>query len=132
MSINIAEHCQSHKKIILAFPHAANVLEGRGIMKTIIFAVVFVGLMSAQFYGAAAPQVGQVYRWESDTPFGYSAVVPKTQLTVIEVYGSGVKLKDATGNEYTINNSMFQQYLGLQMLVSATPKKRATDDKSSR
>ena len=88
-------------------------------MKTIIFAVVFVGLMSAQFYGAAAPQVGQVYRWDSDTPFG---VVPKTQLTVIEVYGSGVKLKDATGNEYTINNSMFHQYLGLQMLVSVTPK----------
>jgi hypothetical protein len=28
-------------------------------MKAIILAVVFVGLMSAQSYGAAAPQVGQ-------------------------------------------------------------------------
>ena len=93
-------------------------------MKAIILAVVFVGLMSAQSIGAAPPQVGQVYWWDSDTPFGYGGVVPKTQLTVIEVYGSGVKLKDATGNEYTINNSMFYQYLGLQMLVPYDTKKR--------
>lgn len=130
MPTTISEQCQSHKKILIRLSrHAANNLEG---MKPIILAVVFVGLMSAQLYGAAAPQVGQVYRWDSDTPFGYSGVVPKTQLTVIELYGSGVKLKDATGNEYTINNSMFHQYLGLQMLVPVTPKKRAADDKSSR
>ena len=92
-------------------------------MKTIILAVVFVGLMSAQSVDAAAPQVGQSYWWDSDTPFGYGGVVPKTQLTVIEVYASGVKLKDATGNEYTINNSMFHQYLGLQMLVPYDSKK---------
>jgi len=92
-------------------------------MKAIILAVVFVGLMSAQSYGAAAPQVGQVYRWDSDTLFGYGGVVPKTQLTVIEVYGSGIKLKDVTGNEYTINNSMFHQYLSLQMLVPYDSKK---------
>ena len=130
MPTTIAEPCQSDKKILISLSgHAANNLAG---MKTIILAVVFVGLMSTELYGAAAPQVGQLYRWDSDTPFGYSGVVPKTQLTVIELYGSGIKLKDAIGNEYTINNSMFQQYLGLQMLVSVTPKKRAADDKSSR
>jgi hypothetical protein len=63
-----------------------------------------------------------VYRWDSDTPLGYGGVVPKTKLTVIEVYGAGVKLKDVIGTEYTISNSTFHQYLGLQMLVPHNSK----------
>ena len=61
-------------------------------MKTFILAVAFVGIMSAQSFTAEPPRVGQMYWWDSDTLLGYGGV-PKTQLTVIEVYGSGVKLK---------------------------------------
>lgn len=93
-------------------------------MKTFILAVAFVGIMSAQSFTAEPPRVGQVYWWDSDTPLGYGGV-PKTQLTVIEVYGSGVKLKDASGNEYPLSNSMFQQYVGgLHMLVPYDAEKK--------
>jgi hypothetical protein len=107
-------------------------LGGQQTMKTFILAVVCLGIMSAQSFAAEPPRIGQVYWWDSDTPFGYGGVVPKTALTVIELYGSGVKLKDANGNEYKISNSMFSQYVGgLQMLVTYDPAKKRADDRAA-
>jgi len=72
-----------------------------------------------------------VYRWDSDTPLGYGGVVPKTKLTVIEVYGAGVKLKDVTGTEIQLVIPHFTNTWVYRCWCPITASKRPSNDKAA-